>query len=190
MQFWPNPNAELASARDGTRNKQNAGRREEDTKKLSALSTAPAPPLPVDNKENNGSSPRVSSLRSAQPRGLAARGARVVQVLPQEPTPQHSVDAIKATCQELAEKSSAAPSQVAGGRRARALRRATAKGDDAVDVEISFAGALDTYAPPERPSEASGRWRVRWPTDSRRVVFFETNDQLKANLESLLSAKK
>ena len=41
------------------------------------------------------------------------------------------------------------------------------------------------YVPPYRPPMAGGKWRERWPTDSREVVFLRTNDQLKDMIKRL-----
>ena len=142
-----------------------------------------------DHKENNGSSPVAQRARSARGlRGLGrAHGARDAPPLQRE---EQSDDTRATPLDQLAALAAAQPPALKVDaallrRRARAERRTAAKGDVVLDVDVSFAGALDVYAPPERPSEAGGQWRARWPTDSRRVVFLETNDQLKDMIKRL-----
>ena len=71
-------------------------------------------------------------------------------------------------------------------RRARAARRAEARGHDAVDVDAYVAAALAAACkPPEQASLAGGLWREGRTTDSREVVYFETNEQLWDMVERL-----
>jgi len=161
---------------------QSAEHHEQDSASLALSKT-------FDHKENNGSSPAAQRLRSA--RGL--RGLGLSRAARDAPPPQR---------EELADDTRATPlDQLATlaalqrpvlkvdaallRRRARAARRATAKGDVVVHVDVSFAGALDVYAPREHASEAGLLWRERWTTDSTKVVFLQTNDQLKDMIKRL-----
>ena len=144
---------------------------------------------PFDNKENNGSSSVAQRLLSA--RGLRLLGrARGARDAPLQQREERSDDTHATRLDQLATLAAAQPPALEVDasilrRRARAARRTAARGDKVVPVDVSFAGALDAYAPREKASQAGGLWRAGWRTDSTKVVFFETNDQLKDMIKRL-----
>ena len=142
-----------------------------------------------DHKENNGSSPVAQRVHSA--RGLRGLGrARAARDAPPLQREERSDDTRATPLDQLAALVAAQPlatkvDEALLRRRARAARRTAARGDQVVPVDVSFAGALDAYAPREKASQAGGLWRAGWRTDSTKVVFLETNDQLKDMIKRL-----